>query len=66
MEAGEVLQINYVMPEDEGLYECRAENSAGNTRAAKIVQLLESAQKDALYANISLPGKHKVSNNKRV
>ena len=66
MEAGEVLQINYVMPEDEGLYECRAENSAGNTRAAKIVQLLESAQKDALYANISLPGKHQFYNNKRV
>ena len=57
LENGEVLQINYVTPGDEGLYECRAENKAGQVRAAKIVQLLESAKKDALYANISLPGK---------
>jgi hypothetical protein len=51
-----VLQINYVTAADEGLYECKAANKAGIVRASKIVQLLASAQKDALYANISLPG----------
>jgi hypothetical protein len=42
---------------DEGLYECRAESKAGSIRASKIVQMLTSAQKDALYSNISLPSK---------
>ena len=54
------LLSQLIVADDEGLYECRAENKAGSAKASKIVQLLDSAQKDALYSNISLPSESKI------
>ncbi len=51
----QVVRINYVSPKDEGLYECKAENMLGYSQAARLVRLQESFEREAVYANISLP-----------
>jgi hypothetical protein len=51
----QIVRINYLSSEDEGLYECKAENKVSFTQAAHLVQLRTTAERDALYANISIP-----------
>ena len=49
------VRINYVSSKDEGLYECHAENRVGFTQATHLVQLKSTAERDAMYAQISIP-----------
>ena len=55
LEDHQVVRINYVSAKDEGLYECKAENTVGYTKATHLVQLKSTAELDAMYAQISLP-----------
>ena len=55
LEHRQLVRINYITQKDEGLYKCKAENRVGNTQASHMVLLKSTAEKDALYAHISLP-----------
>lgn len=52
---GQLVRVNYVSARDEGVYECSARNRVGRARAHAVVQLRASADRDALYSNISVP-----------
>ncbi|XP_059087174.1 vascular endothelial growth factor receptor 1-like [Tigriopus californicus] len=54
-EGGQVLLISYFAAKDEGMYECSAENKIGHATARQIVVLQSTTEKDAIYANISIP-----------
>lgn len=54
-ESDQVLSISYFTAKDEGLYVCKASNKVGEITTRQIVILKASADKDAVYANISIP-----------
>ena len=55
LEDNQVVRINYVSSKDEGLYECKAENRVGYTQATHLIQLKSTADREAMYAQMSIP-----------
>lgn len=51
----QVVSISYFSPKDEGLYECKAQNRVGTIEVIHMVQLRSTADRETLYAHISIP-----------
>ena len=52
---GQVLEVSYVSPADEGLYSCVAENKVGSWSSQEIVALRATIESEAAYENLSVP-----------
>ena len=55
LEDRQLVRINYFRDQDEGMYECKAQNRVGVTRGLNMVLLQSTAEMGALYSNISFP-----------
>lgn len=55
LDENQVVRISYVSHKDEGVYECQATNAVGSVQVAHMIQLKSTLERDALYANISIP-----------
>ena len=52
---GQVLEVSYVSPADEGLYSCEAENKVGAWSSKEIVALRATIETERAYENLSVP-----------
>ena len=52
---GQVLEVSYVSPADEGLYSCEAENKVGTWSSKEIVALRATIETERAYENLSVP-----------
>ncbi len=51
----QIVRISYVSAKDEGLYECKVSNKVGLVQVMHMVQLKSTLDRDAFYAQISVP-----------
>ena len=55
VQEGQVLEVSYVSPADEGLYSCVAENKVGAWSSQEIVALRATVETETAYENLSVP-----------
>ena len=55
VQEGQVLEVSYVSPTDEGLYSCVAENKVGAWSSQEIVALRATIETETAYENLSVP-----------
>ena len=55
VQEGQVLEVSYVSPADEGLYSCVAENKVGAWSSQEIVALRATIETETAYENLSVP-----------